>query len=245
MNFSVRYFLLLNLIIIAEASAGPGGAIAKAAVNSFWGRVVMGVICVLLLPLAAYVYFKENKAKKRALNDLDYIARKEGASEFDWLKMKPRLYDCFMRVHSAWDKEDVSEASQWMTSWYWQNQQVAILDKWARAGLKNICEVDTKVNFKPLLFVHRNEKGIPHSGSTIHVLATAMMVDYLIDKASGEVVEGCKTKKEVEMLWSFALINGQWVVDNIEDASLSLDYADIAKKLPAIEDTLLALRKAS
>lgn len=240
-----QYFFICNLLVLTEVSASPGGSIAKAAVNTTWGRIGMLVLFIILSPLVLYVYLKESKAKKRTLKDLDYLSRQEGALEFDWLKMKPRLYDCFVRVHSAWDKEDVSEASKWMTSWFWQNQQIGVLDKWARDGLKNVCEVHQKVEFKPLLFVHRNENGIPHAGSTVHVLASAIMTDYLVEKASGKVVEGCKSKKEVIKMWSFALVNGQWVVDNIEDESLSLDYADIAKTLPAIEETLLSLRKVS
>ena len=70
------------------------------------------------------------------------------------------------------------------------------------------------------------------------------MQDYLAERTSGNVVEGGKKYKDVENLWSFTLIDGQWRVSNIEDPSFSLDYAGLAKELPAIEELYSSTEKA-
>jgi len=230
-------FSMLYISFISEVMAGPGGSIAKAAVNSFWGRIGLGIAFVVLSPIIAYVLIKEAKAKKRTLQDLAFL--KNHSPQFDWLKIKLRIQDCFVRVHSAWEQEDISEAQNWMSSWYWQNQKCTVLDAWKRQGLQNICKVDPKILIKPLLFVHRNENSIAHNGSSLHILISASMVDYLIDIKSGKIVEGCKSKKVVESLWSFVISNGQWVVENIEDSDMSLEYAQLVKSLPAIDQTIL------
>jgi hypothetical protein len=58
------------------------------------------------------------------------------------------------------------------------------------------------------------------------------MEDYLAERDSGEVVEGKKGFQEVETIWTFSVQNGQWVVANIEEDTLSLDYAQLANELP-------------
>ncbi len=65
------------------------------------------------------------------------------------------------------------------------------------------------------------------------------MKDYLAERDSGKVVEGSKRFKDVETVWSFTLIDGTWRVSNIEEASFSLEYAEEAASLPAIEGTVI------
>jgi hypothetical protein len=126
----------IALFLVAEPSlAGPGGKIARAAFETFWGRVVLGVLVVLFSPLIVYTFAKERAAERRTLKDLAYLAR--SSSHFDWLPLRQRISECFHRVHAAWLKEDVAEAANWMTDWYWQNQQGVHLDKWAQQGAVN------------------------------------------------------------------------------------------------------------
>lgn len=230
-------FAVLALLAVAEpALAGPGGKIARAVFESFWGRVLLGALTVLLLPLVLWVVVKERIAAKRALADLAFMARRSPL--FEWLKLRERVTDCFSRIHAAWTKEDVAEASEWMTAWYWQNQQIAHLERWEREGLRNVCNVKKVKSLRPLLFAHRND-GAEHEGSMVVVEITAHMQDWLEERASGKVVEGSRKWKDVETLWTFTLEDGRWVVSQIEEGSLSLAYADLAKTLPPVESTLL------
>jgi hypothetical protein len=82
-----------------------------------------------------------------------------------------------------------------MTDWYWQNQQLVYLDKWHKAGLRNICEVKKVRAVRPLLFIHRNDD-IAHEGSLLVVSLTAKMKDYRVQGDTDKVVEGDRKFKD-------------------------------------------------
>jgi len=164
--------------------------------------------------------------------------------DFDWIKLRKRIQDCFYRVHAAWGKSDVSEPSEWMTDWYWKNQQMVYLDGWERDGLVNICEVEVIGGIKPIMFSFRGDEGIPGEGSELAVLISARMKDYLERESDGELVEGDRKKKEVERVWSFTYESGKWVVSNIEEGTNSLEYIEMMKTVPKIEEALALHGKA-
>jgi hypothetical protein len=227
----------ITLIAIEPAMAGPGGKIASAVYETFWGKVALVALTIIFLPLILYVTIREKIAERRTHKDLRFMA---GYSPlFDWLKIQERAKDCFYRVHSGWENEDLSAVSGWMTDWYWQNQQLVHLDRWKREGLVNICQVKKITHIKPLLFVHRNQDE-EHEDSMVVISIEAKMKDYLQERATGKVVEGSKKLKEVETVWSFTLENGAWKVSDIEEGSMSLAYARLTGELPDIESTLLS-----
>lgn len=235
--FSLLALILFSLIIAEPALAGPGGKIASAAFETFWGKVALGALTIIFLPLIIYVVLCEKLAERRTRKDMRFMA---GYSHyFEWLKIQERVKDCFYRVHSGWEKEDLSDVSGWMTDWYWQNQQLAHLEKWKREGLVNICDVKKITNIKPLLFVHRNH-GQEHEDSMVVISIEAKMKDYLQERDSGKVVEGSKRFKEVETVWSFTLEEGQWKVSDIDEGNMSLAYVKLVRDLPRIEDTVVA-----
>lgn len=229
-------FILVTIFIAEPALAGPGGKIARAAFETFWGRVILFILTIIFLPLITYVLIKEKLAERRTRKDLRFMARYSPL--FDWLKIQERAKDCFYRVHSGWEKEDLSGVSQWMTDWYWQNQQMVHLERWKKEGLVNICDVKKITNIKPLLFVHRNQ-GKAHEDSMVVISIEARMKDYLQDRNTGKVVEGSKNYKEVETIWSFTLDNGCWKVSDIEEDTMSLAYAKMVRELPNIESTIV------
>jgi len=235
--FGVVASAFIALVLIEPAMAGPGGKIARAAFETFWGRVALGVLTIIFLPLIAYIIFQEKLAERRARKDLRFMA--SYGSLFEWLKIQERAKDCFLRVHSGWEKEDLSGVSDWMTDWYWQNQQMAHLDRWKAEGLVNICDVRKITKIKPLLFAHRNQGG-EHEDSMVVVSITARMKDYLEERATGKVVEGSKRYKDVETIWSFTLEKGVWKVSNIEEDTMSTAYAKMTRELPRIETTVLS-----
>lgn len=236
------FVLFLILLTVEPALAGPGGKIANAVFESFWGKVLLIILVIVFLPLILLTIAKEKVAERKALRDLRYMAKR--SPYFDWLKVRQRVQDCFFRVHSAWQKEDMTESSNWMTDWYWKNQQMVYLDRWEREGLYNHCDVKEITSIKPLLFAHHNEGG-EHEGSMLAVMIGANMQDFLAEGDTGNVVEGSRKYKDVEKIWSFTLIDGAWKVSNIEDSSFSLTYAALEKTQPAIEETLLGQSRAS
>jgi len=224
------------LIAVEPAFAGPGGRIARVAFETFWGKVALGALTVVLFPVIVWVTVQEYLAQRRAHRDLRFMARHSPA--FEWLRLQSRIKDCFQRVHSSWEKEDLSDVGEWMTEWYWQNQQLAHLERWKREGLQNICAVKKIKSIKPLLFVHSNH-GAEHEGSMLAVSITAVMKDYLQQRSSGKVVEGSRKFKEVETIWTFTLTDEKWRVSYIDEGSSSLDLAARRAELPPIETTVV------
>jgi len=237
-SYKIPFIILIvfSVLIVAEpAFAGPGGKIASAVFETFWGRVVLGILAIIFLPFACYVMINERIAEHRTRKDLRFMA--SYSSLFEWLKVQERAKDCFYRVHSGWENEDLSNVSGWMTDWYWQNQQQVHLERWKRKGLINICYVKKITKIKPLLFVHRNHDN-QHEDSMVVISISAKMKDYLQDRESGKVVEGSKKYKVVETIWSFTLENGQWKVSDIEEDDMCLIYAKTMRELPMIESTV-------
>lgn len=234
---SVITLVLVTLVIAEPALAGPGGKIANAMFETFWGKIALGALTVFFLPLIIWVLVREKLSELRTRKDLRFMAAYSPL--FEWLKIQERAKDCFHRVHTGWDKEDLSDARGWMTDWYLQNQQMAHLEKWQREGLVNICDVKKITGIKPLLFVHRNQAQ-EHEDSMVVIAIEARMKDYLKERDTDKIVEGSKRYKEVETIWSFTLEDGQWKVSDIEEGSMSLVYARMVKDLPRIESTVVA-----
>jgi hypothetical protein len=234
-----RWRLVLVVVAVAAvlvlgpdlALAGPGGKIASGFAKTFWGKVVLGAIVIVFLPVILFVVVQEYLAGKRALRDLARLRALDPA--FDWLTLKDRVTECFHRVHAAWRKEDMVQASDWMTDWYWQNQQLAHLNRWAEQGLVNHCTVKSVGRIRPLFLACRDDDG-DFSGSRLVVSITAKMEDYLADRASGKVVEGKKGYESTETVWTFALRGGLWRVAAIEDDTVSLMYARMTNELPSM-----------
>ena len=240
--WSVLAFAFVAFVTVQPVLAGPGGKIAKAVFETFWGKVVLTILVILFLPIILFVMLKEKMAERRARKDLRFLANRND-SRFEWLNIRQRALDCFHRIHAAWSKEDVSEAAEYMTDWYWQNQQLAVLNRWESEGLVNHCHVKSVGTVKPLLFVHRNDE-LPHEGSLLVMSITANMQDYLAERDTQKIVEGSDRYKDVETVWTFTMVNGKWRVSNIDDDSASLSYAKLVKELPRIEDTIIEEAKA-
>lgn len=227
-----------TLIIAEPALAAPGGKIARAVFETFWGRVVLVLLVIVFAPLIVLSVLKERRAVRRATADLAYLAQR--APEFRWIGLRERALACFHRVHAAWSREDVSEATDFMTDWYWQNQQLVFLDRWAADGLVNHCTVKSVSKVKPIVVDPRHGPD-GFDGSKVVLAISANMQDYLARRDGGEIVEGSKKYKDVESLWTFELAGGEWKVSNI-DASESMDeYLEMARALPRVTDSVQSM----
>ena len=239
-NIHIAICIIVAFSVLAcvdPALAGPGGKIARVAFETFWGRIILVALIIIFMPLIIMILFQEKRAEKKARKDLRFMANHD--PRFDWLKIQERAKDCFFRVHSGWEREDLTSVSDWMTDWYWQNQQMVHLDKWKKEGLVNICTVRMSTYFKPLLFVHRNSR-LEHEDSIVVISIKAQMEDYLQNRETKKIVEGSKGFKWVETVWTFTMENGTWKVSNIEEGAMATAYAKLVKELPDIESTLVA-----
>ncbi len=224
--------VVVTLMIIEPAFAGPGGKIARVLFETFWGKILLAALSIILFPLILYVLIKQKLGERRARKNLRFMSKI--SPNFEWVNIMQRATDCFHRVHAAWAKEDVSEAAEFMTSWYWQNQQLVFLNKWEKAGLVNLCTVKRISDIKPLFFIHRDD-GASHEGSLLAISITATMQDYLAERVTGKVVEGSKKFKLVETIWSFTLTDGKWKVSGIEEGDMALAYAKVMLDQPVLD----------
>jgi hypothetical protein len=226
-------FVVLFLVMTPEnAWAAPGGKIVTGIFKTTWGKILLGVLTIVLSPVIAYVMIKERIAEKKTLAHLKRLAAVD--RNFDWMTLKDRVTDCYHRVHSAWRAEDMAQASDWMTSWYWQNQQLAHLNQWERDGLVNHCRVKTISRIRPLFLKYEKSDDGKSDGSRVVICITAKMEDYLAERESGKIVEGKKGYEDADHVWTFVLQQGKWVVSNIEEGSMSLTYARLMPEVPEV-----------
>ena len=218
--FRIILLVFLALIQVNILLAGPGGAIAKSITDTKIGKIIAIVLMVILFPFILYSYFKDTIAYRKTAADLKKLGMKD--RRFQWLTMKTRFTDIYSRVHRAWDKKDMAEVSEFMTDWYWQNQQIVHLDKWESKGLVNICNVREITDLKPLFVQTSNESEM--EGSRVVVSIDAEMEDYLLRKSDETIVEGIKGYKSRTTVWTFTLEEGKWKVENIEAVSFLSQY---------------------
>lgn len=229
----ILFLVVLFLVITAQpALAAPGGKIVSGLFKSAFGKVLLVIVFFVFLPIIVYTWIKEKSAEENTLKQLDKLAAID--PNFDWIQLRKRITDCFNRVHAAWRAEDMSVASQWMTSWYWQNQQLVYLNQWAQRGLVNYCHVKIIRTIRPLHLKYQPNDNGTSDGSRLVVSITANMEDFLADRTTGKIVEGAKGYDDTEHVWTFILQDHRWVVENIEEGSTSLTYAQLPPEVPDV-----------
>jgi predicted lipid-binding transport protein (Tim44 family) len=229
---SVVVVVIALLWLPTSALAAPGGKIVSGFFKTPVGKIIGVALAIILLPLIIYIKIKEMIAEKRAMKALRRLA--EVDKNFDWMKLRDRVTDCYLRVHAAWSAEDMSEASEWMTSWYWQNQQLAFLRQWERDGLVNHCRIKQIKDIRLLFVKFEQAEDASYDGSRVVISITSNMEDYLAERESGKIVEGAKGYEDTEHMWTFILQQGKWVVSNIEEGSMSLQYAKLLPEVPEV-----------
>lgn len=63
-------FLIMIFIFIQPAYVGPGGIIAKALIKNVWGKAALAVMALTCLPLAIYVYIREQVLDQPGVKEL-------------------------------------------------------------------------------------------------------------------------------------------------------------------------------
>tara|TARA_R110000868_G_scaffold5480_8_gene33025 strand:- start:3876 stop:4529 length:654 start_codon:yes stop_codon:yes gene_type:complete len=208
--------------------AGPGGTVVKAIFKTWWGKVLMSIIGIILLPLIIYVYFREFLAIKKCKKELLVLGKKN--RDFSWLNLDKNVRNIFSRVYIAWNNQDLKEASSYISHWYWQNQQLVHLDEWKKENLVNVCKVDGIKSVKPLYLEITDEANL--EGSRIAFLITANIMDYLKNKDTNKIVQGSSKFDDEEKIWVMEYTDGKWVLDDIQDGQLSLAFAKTKNVIP-------------
>ncbi|WP_040250299.1 hypothetical protein [Psychroserpens mesophilus] len=226
--------LLFTIIFIAilfyadPVYAGPGGTVAKAFFKTWWGKTILALLTIIFLPLIIYIKTIEFFAVRNAKKELFKIGMIN--KDFSWLNVEKHVTNVFTRVHHAWSKEDMKEVSEYVNHWYWQNQQAVHLNRWKAENLKNICNLKGITNIKPLyLEISENEN---FEGSKIAFSICADIEDYLIDRDTRKTVEGKKGYSNEEKIWIMEYTEGKWLLDDIREGTLSLQFAKLKNVVP-------------
>lgn len=239
----VVVILLLAMLALALmpslALAGPGGSIAKALVSSFWGKVALAALTVFFLPVILWVMLREWRAERRAVKVLERLSAVDAT--LHPMRVRERIRECFLRVHSAWSKDQIAEASQVMTDWYWQNQELAHLRRWETEGLVNHCSVKSVGSIRPMHVEAQVVNGRVES-ATIVALISANMQDYLAERETGKVIEGDKEFKDVDTVWTLSLVGDALKVAQIEESYRSLTYAGQPNVVVGLEESAASRR---
>lgn len=232
-----RNVLIFTLVIIflfffeVELLAAPGGKIASAFFKSWWGKLILFVLFIVFLPLIIPSMISEWRKKRDTKNKLRQLAELD--DNFEILKLDARVSGVFKRVHRAWDKEDMEEASKLMTDWYWQNQQLVYLNEWKEKGLVNICRVREVNSIEPIHVKATKEPNFENS--RISFLISAEMEDYLKERDTDRIVEGAKGFNEEESIWTFVLIDGNWLLENISQEGFYSKFIKMPNSVPQFE----------
>lgn len=226
--------LLLTLLIIAflfwvdPIYAGPGGYIAKGLFKTWWGKILMVALAIILLPLLIYIRIVEYRKSRKIKKVLQRIAVKN--KEFSWMQLEKEFSNIIRRVYNAWTNEDMGEVKSYVNNWYWQNQQLVFLEQWKRENLKNVSKLKVIDTLKPLyLELTENEN---REGSRIAVLVQVDAEDYLMERDTQKIVQGAKGYQNLEYIWMFEYTAGKWLLDDIKEGNLSLQFAKLKDVIP-------------
>jgi hypothetical protein len=220
---AARYAFWLALLTIpllldaGAAHAGPGG-IVKAAARSPFGKVVIGLLVLIFLPIILYYSVKGALQVRKTRRDLAALAG-AGLPQYRWLDVKDRVTESFTWMWSAWSRQKLDLVTKYATPWYWSNQQLQ-LDEWESKGLENVCQLKRIERITPIFVEHRPES----EGSRLVVDIRARVIDYMVDKATGRVVQGDKNEGDLDTVWTFKWEDGAWRLNLIEAGSTEFAY---------------------
>ncbi len=224
-------FLLIFIaifLIVDPALAGPGGYIAKGLFKTWWGKLLLVAISIVLLPLIIYVKMREAIAIRKNKKTLAKLGRIN--NEFQWLHLEKSVKNVFQRVWHAWTREDMEKVSDYVSNWYWQNQQLVILDRWKEENLQNICELRSVESIKPLYLEITDRENFEYSKIAFGI--SADIEDYLINRSTKTIVKGKSGFNIEEYVWIIQYVDGNWILDDIQEGSMSLAYAKLPNILP-------------
>lgn len=212
---------VLFLFIATDVIAGPGGAIAKGLFNTFWGKLFMVILILILLPYILYANLRGQIKSRKTTKALNELARHNKL--FDPIQLKTRMKEIFERVYFAWNKGELDDTTEWMNSWYRQNQQIVHLNFWKENGLKNHCQI-SKINSIRPLHIQMNQDGDSPNGSRVVFRINAEIQDYLEEISTGRLVKGERGFVDHINVWTLELVDGIWKLDNIEEVNVINSY---------------------
>lgn len=218
--------LLMWLVVEpGETLAGPGGQFVKSITKSPLGKVVLGIVAVILLPLIIYVVVREAMGVRQTKRDLKELA--EQYPYFHWNDIERKTYEAVTRIYEVWTSGKLLSVSHFMTRDFGLSQQ-EMLDRWYEEGKRNVVSLKDINKIKPLHVTVENED----SYSSVRILVNVKIVDYLENVSTGKIIKGRKKVDDsFETIWVMTYEEGAWRVSAIEEGDNSLDLATTDNQL--------------
>ncbi|MBC8135245.1 MAG: hypothetical protein H8F28_05065 [Fibrella sp.] len=233
---SLALSLATLLLYVDMAFAGPGGFIKDAARTPL-GRIIMGVLVAIFLPILLYFGIKRAIWVARTKRDLATLT-KAYPGMYHWQEVDSRVREVYTWLWTSWSPEKIERAEEFATIWYWRNQQL-LLEEWQSHGLENVTRLSGIRSVTPIYVEHRSLECKDGEGSILVVNITGNATDYMRETATDKVVEGDKKTAEVDAVWTFLWENGAWRVNKIEKGDVEYAYLFEPNKLPAtLPDTV-------
>lgn len=233
MNWSKKEWLFFITVIIIlftidPVYAGPGGTVAKAFFKTWWGKLILGLLTIIFLPLIIYIRLIEYRKARKIKKILTQISLKH--KNFHWLQLQKEFKNIIQRVYNAWSNENMSEVKEYVNHWYWQNQQSVFLDQWKKENLKNVSNLREIEKIRPLYLELTDEPNL--EGSRIAIAIDVVAEDYLKDRDTNKVIQGKAGYESLEYVWFLEYTEGKWLLDAIEEGGLSLEIAKMPNVIP-------------
>lgn len=233
MNWSKKEWLFFITVIIIlftidPVYAGPGGTVAKAFFKTWWGKLILGLLTIIFLPLIIYIRLIEYRKARKIKKILTQLSLKH--KNFHWLQLQKEFKNIIQRVYNAWSNEDMSEVKEYVNHWYWQNQQSVFLNQWKKENLKNVSNLKEIEKIRPLYLELTEEPNL--EGSRIAIAIDVVAEDYLKDRDTNKVVQGKSGYETLEYVWFLEYTEGKWLLDAIEEGGLSLEVAKMPNVIP-------------
>lgn len=233
MNWTKKEWLFFITIIIIlftidPVYAGPGGTVAKAFFKTWWGKLILGLLTIIFLPLIIYIRLIEYRKARKIKKILTQLSVKH--KNFHWLQLQKEFKNIIQRVYNAWSNENMSEVKEYVNHWYWQNQQSVFLDQWKRENLKNVSHLREIEKIRPLYLELTDEPNL--EGSRIAIAIDVVAEDYLIDRDTNKVIQGKSGYESLEYVWFLEYTEGKWLLDAIEEGGVSLEIAKMPNVIP-------------
>lgn len=233
MNWSKKEWLFFITVIIIlftidPVYAGPGGTVAKAFFKTWWGKLILGLLTIIFLPLIIYIRLIEYRKARKIKKILTQLSLKH--KNFHWLQLQKEFKNIIQRVYNAWSNENMSEVKEYVNHWYWQNQQSVFLDQWKKENLKNVSHLREIEKIRPLYLELTEESNL--EGSRIAIAIDVVAEDYLKDRDTNKVIQGKAGYESLEYVWFLEYTEGKWLLDAIEEGGLSLEIAKMPNVIP-------------
>lgn len=233
MNWSKKEWLFFITVIIIlftidPVYAGPGGTVAKAFFKTWWGKLILGFLTIIFLPLIIYIRLIEYRKARKIKKILTQLSLKH--KNFHWLQLQKEFKNIIQRVYNAWSNENMSEVKEYVNHWYWQNQQSVFLDQWKKENLKNVSHLREIEKIRPLYLELTEEPNL--EGSRIAIAIDVVAEDYLKDRDTNKVIQGKSGYESLEYVWFLEYTEGKWLLDAIEEGGLSLEIAKMPNVIP-------------